>query len=190
MSVQAGAKSERFKFRMIGLPGLAASCKTVAPLPSSGATHRNSKAPATAMQSVVATYRRVMRPKSTADALCRRAWRPPCSPLGRLASPCARLPPLVIKRDCSCISSTSARNRENPLANRFERQIVRRLEMNATLPHIELRRMAPICRVHKKDRIRRLEHVTRSERLWSARDSGKQRLTRQGGVSWPLPLFN
>src|SRR5260370_42701348 len=31
-----------------------------------------------------------------------------------------------------------ARNRRDQLANRFERQIVRRLEMNATLPHIEL----------------------------------------------------
>src|SRR5215467_4584171 len=31
-----------------------------------------------------------------------------------------------------------ARNRRDQLANRFERQIVRRLEMNATLPHVEL----------------------------------------------------
>src|SRR5579859_2952009 len=31
-----------------------------------------------------------------------------------------------------------ARNRRDQLANRFERQIVRRFEMNATLPHVEL----------------------------------------------------
>src|SRR5689334_22821066 len=31
-----------------------------------------------------------------------------------------------------------ARNRRDQVANRFERQIVRRLEMNATLPHVEL----------------------------------------------------
>src|SRR5580693_5951237 len=31
-----------------------------------------------------------------------------------------------------------ARNRRDQLANRFERQIVRRLEMNAALPHVEL----------------------------------------------------
>src|SRR5271157_5949863 len=31
-----------------------------------------------------------------------------------------------------------ARNRRDQLANRFERQIVRRLEMNATPPHVEL----------------------------------------------------
>src|SRR6267142_1727244 len=31
-----------------------------------------------------------------------------------------------------------ARNRRDQLANRLERQIVRRLEMNATLPHVEL----------------------------------------------------
>src|SRR5207249_2255401 len=31
-----------------------------------------------------------------------------------------------------------ARNRRDQLANRFERQFVRRLEMNATLPHVEL----------------------------------------------------
>src|SRR5579863_8555288 len=31
-----------------------------------------------------------------------------------------------------------ARNRRDQFANRFERQIVRRLEMNATLPHVEL----------------------------------------------------
>src|SRR5882672_6026573 len=31
-----------------------------------------------------------------------------------------------------------ARNRGDQLANRLERQIVRRLEMNATLPHVEL----------------------------------------------------
>src|SRR5258706_12082711 len=31
-----------------------------------------------------------------------------------------------------------ARNRRDQLANRFERQVVRRLEMNATLPHVEL----------------------------------------------------
>src|SRR3954447_5075207 len=31
-----------------------------------------------------------------------------------------------------------ARNRRDQLANRFERQIVRRLEMNATLAHVEL----------------------------------------------------
>src|SRR5882672_9635060 len=31
-----------------------------------------------------------------------------------------------------------ARNRRDQLANRFERQIVRGLEMNATLPHVEL----------------------------------------------------
>src|SRR6185369_5066363 len=31
-----------------------------------------------------------------------------------------------------------ARNRRNQFANRFERQIVRRLEMNATLAHVEL----------------------------------------------------
>src|SRR6266850_3883322 len=31
-----------------------------------------------------------------------------------------------------------ARNRRDQPANRFERQIVRRLEMNATLPHVEL----------------------------------------------------
>src|SRR6266852_9943565 len=31
-----------------------------------------------------------------------------------------------------------ARNRRDQLANRFARQIVRRLEMNATLPHVEL----------------------------------------------------
>src|SRR5437762_12713470 len=31
-----------------------------------------------------------------------------------------------------------ARNRRDQLANRCERQIVRRLEMNATLPHVEL----------------------------------------------------
>src|SRR5579864_2812410 len=31
-----------------------------------------------------------------------------------------------------------ARDRRDQFANRFERQIVRRLEMNATLPHVEL----------------------------------------------------
>src|SRR5512140_3234437 len=31
-----------------------------------------------------------------------------------------------------------ARNRRDQLTNRFERQVVRRLEMDATLPHVEL----------------------------------------------------
>src|SRR5215470_5719108 len=36
---------------------------------------------------------RCFRSPVTADALCRRAWRPPCSPMGRLASPSAPAPP-------------------------------------------------------------------------------------------------
>ena len=35
----------------------------------------------------------VMLGKFAADALCLRAWRPPCSPMGRLASPSAPAPP-------------------------------------------------------------------------------------------------
>jgi hypothetical protein len=34
------------------------------------------------MENVVARYRRVILGKFTADALCRRVWRPPCSPIG------------------------------------------------------------------------------------------------------------
>src|SRR4051794_1885287 len=45
------------------------------------------------MENVVARYRRVMLGKFTADALCGYAWRPPCSPMGRLASPSAPAPP-------------------------------------------------------------------------------------------------
>src|SRR5215475_13921703 len=40
-----------------------------------------------------ARYWQVTLGKFTADALCRHAWRPPCSPMGRLASPSAPAPP-------------------------------------------------------------------------------------------------
>src|SRR6516162_10296495 len=76
--------------------------------------------------------------KFTGDALCRRAWRPPCSPMERLLRH-LRLPRLGHQaRLFVHLDPLLARNRRDQLANRFERQIVRRLEMNATLPHVEL----------------------------------------------------
>jgi len=67
--------------------------ETVAPPPSSVLHAAIARAPATAMENVVTRYRRVMLGKFTADALCPRAWRPPCSPTGRLALPSAPAPP-------------------------------------------------------------------------------------------------
>src|SRR5437879_5541872 len=90
------------------------------------------------MENVVARYRRVMLgslpPTLCVDALgghLARRWgallRHPRLPrLGLQARLFVHLDPLL------------ARNRRDQLANRFERQIVRRLEMNATLPHVEL----------------------------------------------------
>src|SRR3984893_14647136 len=90
------------------------------------------------MENVVARYRRVM-PGSLPPTLCvdalgghlARRWgallrhlRLPR--LGHQARLFVHLDPLL------------ARNRRDQLANRFEWQIVRRLEMNATLPHVEL----------------------------------------------------
>ena len=72
------------------------------------------RAPATAMENVVARYRRVMPGKFTADALCRRAWRPPCSRMGRLASPSAPAPPwsssAIVRTSRSTSRSQSTRS--------------------------------------------------------------------------------
>src|SRR5271166_2159400 len=96
------------------------------------------RSPATAMENVVARYRRVMLgslpPTLGGDAFgghlaCR--W----SALLRLP----RLPRLGLRsRLFVHLDPLLARNRRDQLANRRERQIVRRLEMNATPSHVEL----------------------------------------------------
>src|SRR5216684_4384018 len=91
------------------------------------------RAPATAMVIVVARYRRVML-GSLPPTLCVDA------PGGHLARRRGallrhlRLPRLGHQaRLFVHLDPLLARNRRDQLANRFERQIVRRLEMNATL---------------------------------------------------------
>jgi len=86
-------------------------------------------------------YRRVMPGKFTADALCRRAWRPPCSPMGRLCFANLRLPrPWVIKRDCFVHLDPLSRSKllriSLPIASSGKSS--RRLENETqTLPHVE-----------------------------------------------------
>ncbi len=112
--------------------------QTVAPPPSSVLHAAIARAPATAMENVVARHRRVMLgslpPTLCVDALgghLARRW-------GALLRH-LRLPRLGHQaRLFVHIDPLLARNRRDQLANRFERQIVRRLEMNATLPHVEL----------------------------------------------------
>ena len=56
---------------------------------------------------------------------------------GRLASPSAPAPPWSSSAIVRTSRSTSRSKSPKSAAKRFERQIVRRLEMNATLPHVE-----------------------------------------------------
>src|SRR5882724_9600383 len=102
------------------------------------------RAAATAMENVVARYRRVMLLGSLPPTLCvdaldghlaRRHFARRWTALLRRS----RLPRLGLQaRLFVHLDPLLTRNRGDQLANRFERQIVRRLEMNATLPHVEL----------------------------------------------------
>ena len=78
--------------------------------------------------------------KFTADALCRRAWRPPCSPMGRLASPFAPAPSWSLSAIVRTSRSTSRSKSPISTSRRSASsgKIVRRLEMNATSPRVEL----------------------------------------------------
>ena len=58
-----------------------------------------------------------------------------------------------------------ARNRRDQLANRFERQIVRRLEMNATLPHVELLPRRPERRLQLLELTRTPKRAHQVERV-------------------------
>src|SRR6516164_1023893 len=84
-------------------------------------------------------YRRVMLGRFSADALCRRAWRPPCSPMGRLASPSAPAPPwsssAIVRTSRSTSRSKSPRSACQSL--RVENRPATR-NAHATLPHVEL----------------------------------------------------
>src|SRR5260370_16513783 len=76
-----------------------------------------------------------------------------------------------------------ARNRRDQLANRFERQIVRRLEMNATLPHVEL------LPRRRKRRLQLLE-LTRTPERAHQRKRAVVLLRRARSVAYRLPLVS
>src|SRR5712671_4072459 len=135
------------------------------------------RAPATAMENVVARNRRVMLgslpPTLCVDALgghLARRWgallrhlRLPR--LGHQARLFIHLDPLL------------ARNRRDQLANRFERQIVRRLEMNATLPHVEFlpRRLERLLQLLELTRTPKRAHQGRASSSSSATRARRSR---------------
>jgi hypothetical protein len=114
------------------------SVQTVAQPPSSVLHAAIARAPVTAMENVVAGIGKScwesLPPTLCVDALGGRLARRWGALLRHL-----RLPRLGHQaRLFVHLDPLLARNRRDQLADRFERQIVRRLEMNATLPHVEL----------------------------------------------------
>src|SRR6266550_4008489 len=75
-----------------------------------------------------------------------------------------------------------ARNRRDQLANRFERQIVRRLEMNATLAHVEF--------LPRLERRLQLLQLTRTPKRAHQIERAKVLLRRERDVANRLPVVS